>query len=64
MISCATDKLSNQLILCLLSGSRAADMDDILIVSSNQSQAAASWVDYLKVCFDQINKTRKRPPFK
>ncbi|XP_021917615.1 phosphoinositide 3-kinase adapter protein 1 isoform X3 [Zootermopsis nevadensis] len=49
---------------CNVKGSRAADMDDILIVSSNQSQAAASWVDYLKVCFDQINKTRKRPPFK
>lgn len=39
-------------------------MDDILIVSSQQSQAAALWVNYLKVCFSQINKSRKKPPFK
>ena len=45
-------------------GSRAADMDDILIVSSQHSQAAALWVNYLQVCFTQINKQRNKPPFK
>lgn len=39
-------------------------MDDILIVSSQHSQAAALWVNYLQVCFTQINKSRNKPPFK
>jgi hypothetical protein len=68
-VCCATGKKIyyiskiNNLFLSRL-GSRAADMDDILIVSSQQSQAAALWVNYLKVCFSQINKSRKKPPFK
>ncbi|KAJ9591923.1 hypothetical protein L9F63_001525 [Diploptera punctata] len=39
-------------------------MDDILIVSSNQSNAADLWVNYLKMCFEHINQSRKKPPFK
>ncbi|XP_033607851.1 phosphoinositide 3-kinase adapter protein 1 isoform X5 [Cryptotermes secundus] len=49
---------------CNIKGSRVADMDDILIVSSHQSQTAALWVNYLKLCFDQISKSRKKPPFR
>nr|CAD7580387.1 unnamed protein product [Timema californicum] len=45
-------------------GGRAADMEDILIVSSRDSQAAALWVNYLTTCFNQISKQRNRPPFK
>ncbi|KAG8237079.1 hypothetical protein J437_LFUL005186, partial [Ladona fulva] len=41
-----------------------ADLDDILVISSRQSQVAALWVSYLKSCFDQISKLRNRPPFK
>jgi hypothetical protein len=55
--------MMNNLFLSHL-GSRAADMDDILIVSSQQSQAAALWVNYLQGCFTQINKSRNKPPFK
>ncbi|CAG2068785.1 unnamed protein product, partial [Timema podura] len=39
-------------------------MEDILIVSSRDSQAAALWVNYLTTCFNQISKQRNRPPFK
>ncbi|PSN40924.1 hypothetical protein C0J52_16272 [Blattella germanica] len=45
-------------------GTRASEMDDILIVSSKESKAADLWVNYLKVCFEQINKSRRKPPFK
>nr|CAD7588502.1 unnamed protein product [Timema genevievae] len=44
-------------------GGRDADMEDILIVSSRDSQAAALWVNYLTTCFNQISKQRNRPPF-
>ncbi|XP_069668608.1 phosphoinositide 3-kinase adapter protein 1 isoform X2 [Periplaneta americana] len=48
---------------CNVKGNRA-EMDDILIVSSHQSEAAAMWVNYLKLCFRQINRSRNKPPFK
>ncbi|XP_068081608.1 uncharacterized protein [Anabrus simplex] len=47
-----------------VTGSRATDMEDILIVSSRHSQAAALWVNYLNTCFEQISRTRNKPPFK
>ncbi|KAK6627950.1 hypothetical protein RUM44_010432 [Polyplax serrata] len=39
-------------------------MEDIVIISSNRSQAADLWVTYLKTCFDQIRKNRNKPPFR
>lgn len=47
----------------MYNGTRA-EMDDILIVSSHQSEAATMWVNYLKLCFRQINRSRNKPPFK
>ncbi|KAJ8875860.1 hypothetical protein PR048_023763, partial [Dryococelus australis] len=41
-------------------GARMADMADILIVSSHQSQTAALWVSYLTTCFERFsNQCRK-----
>ncbi|XP_046406145.1 uncharacterized protein LOC124171042 isoform X2 [Ischnura elegans] len=46
------------------SGRGAAEMDDILIISSGQSKVAELWVNYLRSCFDQISKQRSCPPFR
>lgn len=40
------------------------DMDDILIVTSRQSEPAILWANYLKQRFDKITKQRGRKPFK
>ncbi|KAL0274845.1 UNVERIFIED_CONTAM: hypothetical protein PYX00_002877 [Menopon gallinae] len=45
-------------------GAKSSDMEDILIISSNRSQAADLWVQYLRTCFDQIRKNRSKPPFR
>jgi len=41
-----------------------ANMDDILVVTTKQSELAVLWVNYLKACFDKITKQRGRMPFK
>ncbi|KAK7873874.1 hypothetical protein R5R35_005736 [Gryllus longicercus] len=45
-------------------GGRAADMDDILIVTSRHSQAATLWINYLTKCFNSICQSRQKPPYK
>lgn len=39
-------------------------MDDILIVTSRQSEPAILWANYLRTRFDKITKQRGRQPFK
>ncbi|XP_063243599.1 phosphoinositide 3-kinase adapter protein 1 isoform X3 [Bacillus rossius redtenbacheri] len=41
-------------------GTRAADMADILIVSSQDSQTAALWVSYLTTCFERFSTQCRR----
>ncbi|XP_020281206.1 uncharacterized protein LOC109853451 isoform X2 [Pseudomyrmex gracilis] len=38
--------------------------DDILFVSSKESEASNLWVNYLTACFEQISRQQGRPPFK
>ncbi|XP_019883431.1 phosphoinositide 3-kinase adapter protein 1 isoform X3 [Camponotus floridanus] len=38
--------------------------DDVLIVSSKDSEASNLWVNYLTGCFEQISRQQGRPPFK
>lgn len=52
------------ILFCLTGGTRGTEMEDILIVSCKQSQAAQLWVSYLNNCFEQISKMRNRPPFR
>lgn len=44
--------------------SDTSGMDDILIVTSRQSEPAILWANYLKTRFDKITKQRGRQPFK
>uniref|UniRef100_A0A1B0EYV6 Uncharacterized protein n=1 Tax=Phlebotomus papatasi TaxID=29031 RepID=A0A1B0EYV6_PHLPP len=39
-------------------------MDDILIVTTRQSESAILWANHLKTRFDKITKERGRIPFK
>lgn len=39
-------------------------MDDILIVTSKQSETGLLWVSHLKTCFNNITKQRGRQSFK
>lgn len=43
---------------------KSGDMDDILIISFKNSQAAALWVEYFSSYFEQIRKQANRKPFK
>ncbi|XP_012228798.1 uncharacterized protein stumps isoform X1 [Linepithema humile] len=38
--------------------------DDVLFVSSKESDASNLWVSYLTACFEQISRQQGRPPFK
>lgn len=38
--------------------------DDVVLVSSKESEASNLWVDYLTGCFEQISRQQGRPPFK
>ncbi|XP_070151881.1 uncharacterized protein Stumps isoform X2 [Polyergus mexicanus] len=38
--------------------------DDVLFVSSRDSEASNLWVNYLTACFEQISRQQGRPPFK
>ncbi|XP_072754308.1 uncharacterized protein Stumps [Anoplolepis gracilipes] len=38
--------------------------DDVLFVSSKDSEASNLWVNYLTACFEQISRQQGRPPFK
>ncbi|XP_026829203.1 phosphoinositide 3-kinase adapter protein 1 isoform X1 [Ooceraea biroi] len=38
--------------------------DDVLFVSSKESEASNLWVKYLTACFEQISRQQGRPPFK
>ncbi|XP_071558616.1 uncharacterized protein Stumps isoform X1 [Temnothorax nylanderi] len=38
--------------------------DDVVLVSSKESEASDLWVDYLTGCFEQISRQQGRPPFK
>ena len=40
------------------------DRDDVIFVSSKDSQASALWVNYLSACFEQISNQQNRPPFR
>lgn len=48
----------------MMSASMCATMDDILVVTTKQSELGILWVNYLKACFDKITKQRGRMPFK
>ncbi|XP_043271568.1 mucin-5AC isoform X2 [Venturia canescens] len=39
------------------------DRDDVVFVSSKESEASALWVNYLSACFEQISRQQGRPPF-
>ncbi|XP_025074367.1 uncharacterized protein LOC105428464 [Pogonomyrmex barbatus] len=38
--------------------------DDVVFVSSKESEASNTWVIYLTACFEQISRQQGRPPFK
>ncbi|KAL6267700.1 hypothetical protein P5V15_000771 [Pogonomyrmex californicus] len=38
--------------------------DDVVFVSSKESEASNTWVNYLTACFEQISRQQGRPPFK
>ncbi|XP_054001924.1 uncharacterized protein LOC128888813 isoform X2 [Hylaeus anthracinus] len=38
--------------------------DDVLFVSSRDSEISSLWVNYLTACFEQISRQQGRPPFK
>ncbi|CAL7952184.1 unnamed protein product [Xylocopa violacea] len=38
--------------------------DDVLFVSSKDSEISSLWVNYLTACFEQISRQQGRPPFK
>ncbi|KAG5332224.1 BCAP protein, partial [Acromyrmex heyeri] len=38
--------------------------DDVVFVSSKESEASNLWVNYLTACFEQISRQQGRPPFK
>ncbi|XP_070514150.1 uncharacterized protein Stumps isoform X2 [Cardiocondyla obscurior] len=38
--------------------------DDVVLVSSKESETCNLWVDYLTGCFEQISRQQGRPPFK
>ncbi|XP_011306679.1 phosphoinositide 3-kinase adapter protein 1 isoform X2 [Fopius arisanus] len=40
------------------------DRDDVVFVSSKDSEASTLWVNYLTACFEQISRQQGRPPFK
>ncbi|XP_015590355.1 uncharacterized protein LOC107265423 isoform X2 [Cephus cinctus] len=42
----------------------AAAEDDVILVSSKDSEASILWVDYLTACFEQISRQQGRPPFR
>ncbi|CRK87702.1 CLUMA_CG001492, isoform A [Clunio marinus] len=46
-----------------LNAAMCATMDDILIVTTKQSELGILWVNYLKACFDKITKQRGRMSF-
>lgn len=48
----------------MVSAAMCAATDDILIVTTKQSELGILWVNYLKTCFDKITKQRGRMPFK
>ena len=48
----------------MLNAAMCAAMDDILIVTTKQSELGILWVSYLKACFDKITKQRGRLGFK
>lgn len=49
---------------CAEKGGKCADVLDILVLSSGDSEAATLWVNYLTTCFQQLTKEQSRPPFK
>ncbi|XP_043488203.1 uncharacterized protein LOC122515076 isoform X2 [Polistes fuscatus] len=38
--------------------------DDVVFVSSKESESSGLWVNYLTACFEQISRQQGRPPFK
>ncbi|XP_018046164.1 PREDICTED: phosphoinositide 3-kinase adapter protein 1 isoform X2 [Atta colombica] len=38
--------------------------DDVVFISSKESEASNLWVNYLTACFEQISRQQGRPPFK
>lgn len=62
----------NLMFQLLVSGSHSATIlsrdghaeDDVVLVSSKESEASNLWVDYLTGCFEQISRQQGRPPFK
>ncbi|XP_066582939.1 phosphoinositide 3-kinase adapter protein 1-like isoform X2 [Prorops nasuta] len=38
--------------------------DDVVFVSSKESEAANLWINYLTACFEQISRQQGRPPFR
>ncbi|XP_057338201.1 phosphoinositide 3-kinase adapter protein 1 isoform X2 [Microplitis mediator] len=40
------------------------EREDVVFISSKDSQASALWVNYLTACFEQISRQQGRPPFK
>lgn len=72
MSGCETLKATDDLKFCfhsftdqpMLNAAMCAAMDDILIVTTKQSELGILWVNYLKACFDKITKQRGRMPFK
>ncbi|KAK0164870.1 hypothetical protein PV328_003439 [Microctonus aethiopoides] len=40
------------------------DREDVVFISSKDSEASALWVNYLTACFEQISRQQGRPPFK
>nr|XP_031841566.1 phosphoinositide 3-kinase adapter protein 1 isoform X2 [Nomia melanderi] len=47
-----------------LSKSDSHPEDDVLFVSSKDSEISSLWVNYLTACFEQISRQQGRPPFK
>ncbi|KAF7411823.1 hypothetical protein HZH66_000719 [Vespula vulgaris] len=47
-----------------LSKSDSSPEDDVVFVSSKDSEASGLWVNYLTACFEQISRQQGRPPFK
>ncbi|XP_011862378.1 PREDICTED: phosphoinositide 3-kinase adapter protein 1 [Vollenhovia emeryi] len=39
-------------------------VDDVVLISSKESEASNLWVDYLTGCFEQISRQQGRPPFR
>ncbi|XP_034938407.1 phosphoinositide 3-kinase adapter protein 1 isoform X2 [Chelonus insularis] len=50
-----------------LEGTNASFMEereDVIFISSKDSEASTLWVNYLTACFEQISRQQGRPPFK